>query len=185
MCRIIPEVSIHNAEGKVAGNVDFVAVWLNDQKEILDFASVEIQGVYVSGNVSKPFLSFLTEPDADFDWSGKKHFPKPDYRSSQKRLIAQIRLKGEIFKSWNKKQVIVIQRAFFQTLPKVQRVEQNYSDILWIIVDLEYDSERDVYDLKIVDRAYMLFNDVLYAMGRSPAGSMNEFIKTLNKKLNF
>jgi len=179
---VIPEVSIHDADGKIAGNVDFVAVRLNDQNEIVNFASIEIQGVYITGNVSKPFISFLKKPRSDFEWN-EKNYPKPDYRSSQKRLIAQIRLKGEIFRSWNKKQVIVIQKAFYDSLPKVNRVAHVFADILWIIVDLHYNETTQQYDLVVVDRVHTLFNDVLYHMGRSPAGSITTFLQTLSKKL--
>lgn len=181
-CRVIPEVSIHDATGKVAGNVDFVAVQIDENKAILNFASVEIQGVYITGNVSKPLIDYLSDPRSDFNWK-QKGYPKPDYRSSQKRLIAQIRLKGEIFRSWNKKQVVVIQKSFYEALPKVERISNEFSDVLWVIVDLEYDSEKEIYKLVVVDRVHTLFNDVLHVMGRSPAGSMSKFITTLSNKL--
>lgn len=181
-CRVIPEVSIHDATGKVAGNVDFVAVKLDSNKEILNFASVEIQGVYITGNVSNPFRDYLASPSADFEWT-QRGYPKPDYRSSQKRLIAQIRLKGEIFRSWNKKQIVVIQKSFYESLPKVDRVSGEFADVLWVIVDLMYNDSKKIYELVVVDRVYTYFNDVLHVMGRSPAGSITKFLATLTDKL--
>ncbi|MFQ3662623.1 MAG: NotI family restriction endonuclease [Chloroflexaceae bacterium] len=54
-------------------------------------ALMEVQAVYISGNVRKPFSFFMHDPDRDLDWSGQKDYPRPDdLSSSRKRLVPQL-----------------------------------------------------------------------------------------------
>ena len=78
----LPEIKLVDANGQSAGNVDYVIVSYNEEGQITDFASIEVQGVYISANLRNPFQQYMKSPSADFAWNGK-------FRKSQrKRLIS-------------------------------------------------------------------------------------------------
>ena len=47
----LSEVKLNDIDGKPAGNIDYVIVRLDDDGSVIDFVSVEVQGVYISGNL--------------------------------------------------------------------------------------------------------------------------------------
>ena len=51
----LTEVRLNDKNGKSARNIDMVLVALDDNDEIVDFGALEVQAVYISGNVKKPF----------------------------------------------------------------------------------------------------------------------------------
>ena len=51
----LTEVRLNDINGQSAGNIDIVLVSYDSYGKIIDFGSLEIQGVYISGNVRKPF----------------------------------------------------------------------------------------------------------------------------------
>jgi len=65
------EVKLNDANGQSAGNIDIVLTCYDDLGKITDFGSLEIQGVYISGNVRGPFEQYIANPskNADLDWS--------------------------------------------------------------------------------------------------------------------
>ncbi len=133
----LTEVRLNDKNGKSAGNIDIVLVSYDDAGQITDFGSIEVQGVYISGNLTKPFRHFMqaTDDRRNMDWTGKKHYPRPDYlSSSRKRLAPQMIYKGGILKAWGKKQAVVVHRNFYATLPKLRPVEpgdEAKADIAW------------------------------------------------------
>ena len=48
----LPEVRLKDKRGRKAGNIDYVLVKHDDRGRILDFASLEVQSVYISGTNS-------------------------------------------------------------------------------------------------------------------------------------
>jgi len=137
----IAEVRLNDKDGNTAGNIDLVLVSYDDRGRVLDFGSLEIQAVYISGNVRRPFERFMSgrQRSADFSWSGP-NFPKPDFPSSSwNKLAPQMLYKGRILKSWGKKQAIALQTPFFDTLPKLKEVSKSKGDIAWMLYDLEPD----------------------------------------------
>jgi hypothetical protein len=87
----LSEIKLMDAKGQSAGNIDFVLVAYNDKGQLIDFVSLEVQGVYISGNLRNPFDSYLNNPSSKFDWATGYNTPKPDYLSSSgKRLIPQM-----------------------------------------------------------------------------------------------
>jgi hypothetical protein len=91
----LTEVRLNDANGQSAGNIDVVLASYDDNGNILDFGSLEIQGVYISGNVRRPFEQYITNPsvNAHLDWSNETNYPRPDYlSSSRKRLAPSINL---------------------------------------------------------------------------------------------
>ncbi len=95
----VGEVRLKDKHNKSAGNIDYVLVSYDDKGRVLDFGSLEVQAVYISGNLTGPFTAFLENPMPDFRWTQAFKYPKPDYlSSSRKRLIPQI-IAGFNFKS--------------------------------------------------------------------------------------
>lgn len=51
----LTEVRLNDANGKCAGNIDLVLVAYDENGRVLDFGAVEVQAVYISGNVRDHF----------------------------------------------------------------------------------------------------------------------------------
>lgn len=167
-----------------AGNVDYVIVSYNHEGQITDFASVEVQGVYISGNLRNPYREFMNHPIDTFEWSGR-NFPHPDYlSSSRKRLIPQMLYKGGIFKAWNKKQCIVIQKSFFDTLPSLPVTSKDQADIAWLLYDLVYSQTDGRFHLSLVDTIYTDFHDALQQVIFTSPCPLSDFQALLQGKLD-
>lgn len=93
----LTEVRLKDAEGGSAGNIDVVLCAYDEKGRVFDFGALEIQAVYISGNVRNPFAHFMSDPGsrADMDWTQEANYPRPDYlSSSRKRLAPQLLFKG-------------------------------------------------------------------------------------------
>lgn len=183
----ISEVRLNDRWGKSAGNIDLVLVSYDKQGHILDFGSLEIQAVYISGNVRRPFEYYMLNPEENhlMDWSGQKHYPRPDYlSSSRKRLIPQLMYKGGILKAWGKKQAVAIHAGFYQTLPNLIEVAPEEADIAWLIYELSPDPLDKLYHLELVHTAYTQFKSALDIMTVAEPGSVNDFVGILQDKLD-
>ncbi|HEY7544063.1 MAG TPA: NotI family restriction endonuclease, partial [Blastocatellia bacterium] len=158
------EVRISDKEGKSAGNIDVVLVSYNEKGKVTDFGSVEVQAVYISGNVRAPFEHFMQNPmgQFDMDWTGRPNYPRPDYlSSSRKRLAPQLLFKGGILHAWAKKQAVVIHRSFYNTLPALTSVEPMEADLAWLVYDLKHDAERNIYKLTKGETVYTKFEPTM------------------------
>lgn len=179
----LPEIRLSDGDGQSAGNIDYVIVSYDDQGRITDFASIEVQGVYISGNLRNPFQSYMDNPTEDFQWEGK-NYPHPDYlSSSRKRLIPQMLYKGGIFKAWSKKQCVVIQKSFFDTLPTLPTTTKEQADIAWFLYDLKFDKEDNQYHLVLADTVYTEFQPALQKVIYTKPGNMEDFLSVLQGKL--
>ncbi len=146
----ISEVRLDDADGKSAGNIDLVLARLDERGRIIDYGAVEIQAVYISGNVRNPFKHYMADPAGrqGFDWSGKPFYPNADYlSSSRKRLGPQLVYKGGILKTWGRKLAVALDQGFWNTLPKLTEVPGTKAEVAWMIYDLKKD-ERNVYKLQ-------------------------------------
>lgn len=56
----LTEIKLLDNNGQSAGNIDFVLVAYDLQGKLTDFASLEVQGVYISGNLRNPLISKTT-----------------------------------------------------------------------------------------------------------------------------
>jgi len=181
----ISEIKLLDKNGQSAGNIDFVLISYNDKGQLIDFSSLEVQGVYISGNLRNPFESYLDEPTPSFDWSKGYNYPKPDYlSSSRKRLIPQMLYKGGIFKTWNKKQTVALQKSFFDTLPSLPTCKKEEADIAWFLYDLVLDEETKQFNLKLVDTVYTEFESALLRVTTPEPGDINNFINVLQDRLD-
>src|SRR4030065_292942 len=130
----LTEVRLNDSHGKSAGNIDVVLVAYDNDGKVYDFGALEIQAVYISGNVCDPFEYFMkdTRRRASMDWSKEPTYPRPDYlSSSRKRLVPQLLFKGGILHSWKKKIAVALNKSFFANLPSLKRVSKSDADIAW------------------------------------------------------
>lgn len=55
----LTEVRLRDGNGQSAGNIDVVLVAYDTNGKVTDFGSLEIQAVYISGNVRNPFEHYV------------------------------------------------------------------------------------------------------------------------------
>ena len=180
----VGEVRLKDKHGKSAGNIDYVLVSYDDTGRVVEFGSLEVQAVYISGNLTGPFTAYLEEPSPAFTWAQAFKFPKPDYlSSSRKRLIPQLIAKGSILKQWNKKQVVALQTSFYKTLPVLPEFDKAESDFAFFLYDLAPTKSRTL-ELKLQRVVYTKFAKALEQIAKFEAGSIKEFTELLQKKLD-
>jgi hypothetical protein len=182
---------LNDATGKSAGNIDVVLVAYDESGKVIDFGALEIQAVYISGNVRDPFEHYMKDPQngALMDWSKNPNYPRPDYlSSSRKRLVPQLVYKGGILHSWKKRIAVALSRSFFATLPTLKRVPRDEAEIAWLIYDLKLHAEGGDrpgrYYLTKVDEVFTEFEPALLSITTPSPGRMEDFINLLQEKLN-
>lgn len=183
----LTEVRLDDRNGKSAGNIDVVLVSYDDRGRLRDFGALEVQAVYISGNIRQPFERYLKAPEKirTFDWSDHAFYPRADYlSSSRKRLAPQLIYKGGILQTWGKKQAIALHSGFYKTLPQLPKVKPNQADIVWLIYDLQLDPTRRQYKLTLSDKVYTQFKPALDKITISEAGPVDTFIQHLQNKLD-
>jgi hypothetical protein len=181
----LSEIKLKDKLGKPAGNIDYVLISYDDKGRIIDFGSLEVQAVYISGNLTGPFKAYLENPTPDFYWSQALKYPKPDYlSSSRKRLIPQIIAKGSILRQWNKKQAVAMQTAFYDTLPPLPEVEKSAADFAFLLYDLEPVKNEIRLELTLKKIVYTKFDAALEQTVKFEAGSLTDFTQQLQKKLD-
>ncbi|APB33285.1 hypothetical protein GlitD10_0967 [Gloeomargarita lithophora Alchichica-D10] len=182
----LTEVRLKDANGQSAGNIDVVLVSYDDRGRVIDFGAVEIQAVYISGNVRKPFETYMNNPQdwENIDWSRlADYYPTPDYlSSSRKRLTPQLLYKGAILHGWNKKQAVVVQKSFFETLPNLPRVEQQQAEIAWHLYDLQ--RQDDQFDLALNNIFYTEYWSAINRISTPESGRLEDFMEILQQKLD-
>jgi hypothetical protein len=185
----LTEVRLNDAHGKSAGNIDVVLVAYDDTGKIFDFGALEIQAVYISGNVRDPFEHYMKNPkvQAQMDWSTQTNYPRPDYlSSSRKRLAPQLLFKSGILHSWRKKTAVALNKSFFDTLPPLKTVGKFKADIAWLIYDLQLVKEggQERFTLTKIDEVFTEFEPALLSITTSSPGNMDNFINLLQEKLD-
>lgn len=183
----LTEIRLDDKHGRSAGNIDIVLVAYDEHGRIQDFSALEVQAVYISGNIRKAFDYYMEAPasHANMNWSGKKNYPRPDYlSSSRKRLAPQLIYKGGILHAWGKKTAVALNRRFYETLPSLEEVEREQAEIAWLIYDLEHDAAQNRYQLARYKTVYTRFGSALDRITRSEAGQVATFLDHLQEKLD-
>lgn len=183
----LTEVKLNDKHGKSAGNIDVVLVSYNERGKITDFGALEVQAVYISGNVRNPFEFYMKSPrrHSSMNWTGKPNYPRPDYlSSSRKRLAPQLIFKGGILQAWGKKIAVALNKGFFETLPKLEEVRPQDADIAWFVYELHLDHREKVYNLVRHKAVYTKFTESLDRITRSEAGNVKNFIEHLQEKVD-
>jgi hypothetical protein len=128
-----------NTGGDDVGRFDMVLVsTITPPGAPMDWAALEIQAVYFSGNAMG--LEFKALNDPALDWvvypAGQR---RPDYRSSgPKRLMPQLQIKVPTLRRWGRKMAVVVDRAFFDSIGEMDNVaDLSNADVAWFIVRFE------------------------------------------------
>ncbi|MGB7433760.1 MAG: NotI family restriction endonuclease [Ahrensia sp.] len=159
------------------GKVDFLIGLINGS-EITDFAAVEVQAVYFSGNeirsVQQHFLDKRTLEGVDAT-------RRPDFRSSaQKRLIPQLELKVPVFRRWGKKFFVVVDQQFFAALPEFKTTTQGNSEVTWLAYPLAKKAAN--YSLGTADIVFSAWDEIRTALREGDAPEPDEIYSELNSK---
>lgn len=183
----LTEVRLKDGNDGSAGNIDIVLVSYDDRGRVVDFGGLEVQAVYISGNVRNPFEFYMSNTRANqhFDWSTEKNYPRPDFlSSSRKRLAPQLLFKGGIFHTWRKKTAVALDRCFFDTLPKLEEVAPSEAEIAWLVYDLELDTEKNRYQLTRHRSVFTKFSESLKKITIPIPGRVSDFVSVLQQKLD-
>jgi hypothetical protein len=183
----LTEVRLKDKNGKVAGNVDIVLVAYDQRARVVDYGALEVQAVYISGNVRRPFEHYMEDPRAraDLDWREQPNYPRPDYlSSSRKRLAPQLMFKGGILNSWRRKLAVALSRTFFETLPQIEEVAVGEADMAWLVYELRHDKSLNRYQLVKYKTVYSRFSEALDQMTKPDPGQEKEFLELLQTKLD-
>ncbi len=183
----LPEVRLNDMHEKSAGNIDLVLASYDEIGRVTGYGALEVQSVYISGNISVPFKHYMESPELhfDMDWRGQANYPRPDYlSSSRKRLAPQLIYKGGILNSWGRKMGVALHRGFYDTLPSLTPVDYTDADIAWFVYDLVHEEATKRYRLATAFTVYTKFEASLLAITRSESGDENRFLRQLQKKLD-
>jgi hypothetical protein len=184
----LTEVRLKDADGGSAGNIDIVLCAYDEAGKVYDFGALEVQAVYISGNVRNPFEHYMEAPAkrCGMDWTTEENYPRPDYlSSSRKRLAPQLIFKGGIINAWGKKTAVALNKSFFETLPKLPEVPKEKADIAWLIYDVKPPANAGAHGELFRDRiVYTRFEPALNQITKSRPGKMEDFIRQLQEKVD-
>lgn len=181
----LPEIRLHDGNGQSAGNIDYVLVAYNEKGQIVDFGAVEVQSVYISGNIRRPFEHYMADRvnRTQMEWSST-HVRADYLSSSRKRLVPQLLYKGKIINAWKKKTAIVLHENFYKTLPELPTVKPEDAEVAWLIYGLDLDPAANQYHLALREIIYTRYQSSLDKITTPPVGEIDEFIKLLQDKLD-
>jgi hypothetical protein len=182
----LTEVRLSDGAGKSAGNIDIVLVSYDATGSIMDFGSLEVQAVYISGNVREPFAHYMADCNAhqNMDWRNEPNYPRPDFlSSSRKRLAPQLLFKGGILHAWGKRMAVALDSPFFHTLPPLEEVPREVADVAWLIYDLVPDAQG-TYSLTKTRTVYTRFSEALHSITRPNIGKVDDFLRILQSKVD-
>jgi hypothetical protein len=91
---------------------------------------------------------------------------------------------GSILRQWNKKQAVALQTSFYNTLPILPECNKSKADFAFFLYDLVPDKKTKTLSLKLQRVVYTTFSDALKQIAKFEAGSILEFTKLLQKKLD-
>lgn len=169
----LTEVKLKDKHGKSAGNIDLVLVAYDTHGKISDFGALEVQGVYISGNVRNPFEHYMKDPmnRANMNWKGRPNFPSPDYLcSSRNQLVPKFVFEGGILNRRRKKMAFAMDQLLFNTLPKLTEVPKHEADIAWLVYGLDYDKKTNRYLLERKNAVYTAFDESFDQITHSAVG---------------
>lgn len=172
----IPSVS--GKRGTKIGKVDFLLGQIESGR-IKDFAALEVQASYFSGEAIRPAMDhFLKHGALDDAISGRR----PDFRSSaQKRLMPQLQLKVPVFRRWGKKFFVVVDTQFFKSLPAFKTTTPTNSEIIWLKYPIRLHGKRyTMDDPQIVGTQW---DDLVTSLREGMAPEPEEIFSELQMKL--
>ena len=181
----VTEVRLTDQDGKSVGSIDVVLLSSDAQGHVTDYGSVEVQAVYISGNIRRAFEHYMQDPAGrhDMDWRREPYYPRPDFlSSSRKRLAPQLISKGGILNSWGRKMAVVLDTNFYQTLPRLEETDKSEADIAWLVYDLTPEIAQNRNLLTLHKTVYTKFESALLTITQFEAGNEALFIERLDIK---
>ena len=182
---IFPEIKIlkvtdakTNKEKKI-GKVDYL-IGKVESGRITDFAAVEVQAVYFSGEEMRTFFNnFMAGKTVKIEDS----YRGMDFRSSaQKRLVPQLQLKVPVFRRWGKKFFVVVDSMFFSELPKFSKTTEGNSEVTWLAYPIKK-TEND-YKLQHPKVVHSEWDEIRNSLREGTPPDPNEIIRELQDKYN-
>lgn len=155
----------------------------DDRGKLIDFDALEVQAVYISGNVRRPFQKYMEAPEKydQMDWQVEVNYPHPDFlSSSRKRLAPQLLYKGGIVHAWGKKTAVALDSHFFTTLPRLKEVSQAEAEMAWLVYDLVHDQSTNINRLVRTKTVYTAFDSALVTITKSEPGKIEDFVFRFN-----
>jgi Restriction endonuclease NotI len=183
---IFPEIrilEIASAEAggrsKKIGKVDFLIGKIDDGT-IVDFAAVEIQAAYFSGNSLRPVFDHYM---ATRSMEGLNSKRRPDFRScAQKRLVPQLQLKIPVFRRWGKKFFVVVDSEFFASLPRFPQTTASNSELTWLTYAISM--QNGVFAMGSPDIIYSEWDEVQNSLREGKPPEPTEIVSELQAKLD-
>lgn len=179
----VTEARLKDMYGKSAGNIDIIIASLDKKGQIVDFGAVEVQAVYITGNVRNVFEKYMDNPkkNHDMEWPAK-NYPSPDYlSSSRKRLAPQLIYKGGILHKWGRKMAVVVDENFFSQLPELEAVDKESADIAWMVYGFQKKGDR--YSLRRKEIRYTQFENSLATITTPQVGNVDNFVEYLKDRI--
>jgi hypothetical protein len=182
----LTEVRVNDANGATAGNIDVVCVSYDRHGTVTGYGALEVQSVYISGNIRGPFQMFMSERKRfeQQDWRKLLKYPRPDFlSSSRKRLAPQLMFKGGIIAHWGRKMAVALDRSFFETLPALVEVPRSDADLAWFVYELRREKANGRYQLCRYQTVYTRLEDSMRTITQPVIGEEQDFIAVLQSKL--
>lgn len=183
---VFPEIHILRINAATAsrrprkiGKVDYLLGQI-ENGTVVDFAAVEVQAVYFSGNEIRSSLRyFMQEQELDPTNSDRR----PDFRSSaQKRLMPQLQLKVPVFRRWGKKVFVVVDTQFFRQLPRFSTTTRSNSEVTWLSYPIRKTGTN--YALGDVNVVYSEWDEVRNALREGIPPEPDEVVAELQARLD-
>lgn len=184
--KFVTEATIKDANKESAGHIDVVVLETGPDHRIIDFGALEIQAVYITGNVRNPFAFYYENPSARFadPWNGA-NAPHPDWLSSVKRLVRQLTVKGTIIRAWDKKIAVVVESQFYNTLTLLNDIAEYHpeeADMAWFLYSLVSNPQNGRFELELERKVYLRFVDVQEKLSKINPGDITDFTTVLENK---
>lgn len=178
----VTEARLKDLHGKSAGNIDIVIATLNKNGEITDFGAVEVQAVYITGNVRNVFDKYMENPEKNqhMAWPAR-NYPALITCLPRERLAPQLIYKGGILHKWGKKMAVVVDENFFAQLPTLKEVDKESADIAWMVYDFQKKGGR--YSLRKKTIRYTQFESALATITTPEVGNPNSFVEYLKDRI--
>ncbi len=183
---VFPEIRIleiaageDGGKSKKIGKVDFL-IGKIEADRITDFAAVEIQAAYFSGgSLREVFKHFMAHRSVE----GLDTKRRPDFRScAQKRLVPQLQLKIPVFRRWGKKFFVVVDSAFFASLPAFPRTTPSNSELTWLAYPIVNDGAG--FALADPEIVYSEWDEVQNSLREGKPPEPAEIVSELQAKLD-
>lgn len=184
----LTEIRINEATGVSAGNIDvLLCSYDKDNGKLLDFGALEIQAVYISGNIRNAFKEYITQTkNNNFKCNIQSRTFQPDFlSSSRKRLAPQLLYKGHILNKWGKKIAVALDLSFFETLPKLKEVPIQEADMAIFVYNISQENQSGhLKELVFIKAVYVKFSKALNQITIPQVGKLDNFIEKVQKKLD-